>query len=224
MTDGKLYKALIEIGLKDYLKQRGNGNIYQEAHMLKIDSFVKNLSDDQKEILKDKISKKQKETHTQHNDMLHEISIACAFYDKVNFLQEKDEKTPDFCSNNIYVEVKTINNSDVERKRQTELNKGPHCEISPALTQAEVENIKKEYVDCVGKKFTKHVNKAKEQLNRNGGHIWIVYTIDSPPKFHEKINEEIENRFDEIIKELQIKNLCIKYINFESLRKKIASL
>jgi len=25
MTDGKLYKALIEIGLKDYLKQRGNG-------------------------------------------------------------------------------------------------------------------------------------------------------------------------------------------------------
>ena len=161
MTDEKLYQSLIEIGLEDYLKQRGNGNIYQEAHMLKIDSFVENLSNDQKKILKDKISKKKNETHAQHNDMLHEISIACAFYDKVNFLPEIGEKTPDFCSNGICVEVKTINNSDVERKRQDELNKGLYCNISPILNQNEVEKIKKEFIECVGKKFTGHINKAK---------------------------------------------------------------
>ncbi|MBI2099684.1 hypothetical protein HYT45_04770 [Candidatus Uhrbacteria bacterium] len=223
MTGEKLYQSLIEIGLEDYLKQIGNGNIYQEAHMLKIDSFVKNLSDDQKKILKDKISKKKNETHAQHNDMLHEISIACAFYDKVNFLPETNEKTPDFCSNDICVEVKTIDNSDIERKRQDELNKGPYCNISPALNQKEVEDIKKEFIECVGKKFTEHINKAKEQLNPGGGHIWIIYAIDSPPKFYEKINKEIENRFDEIIKKLQPKNFCIRYINFESLREKIAN-
>jgi len=227
MTDND-YKSFIEIGLEDYLKQRGNGNIYQEGHMFKINSFVGNLSDDQKKILKDKIIKKKNETHTQHNDLLHEISIACAFYNKVNFLPETDEKTPDFCSNGICVEVKTINNSDIERKRQDELNKGPYCNISPALNQKEVEDIKKETIECVGKKFKDHIGTAKKQLDANGGHIWIVYTIDSPPKFHEKINIEIENKFDEIIKELSLElnksKICVRYIYFESLREKIANL
>lgn len=223
MTNEKLYQSLIEIGLEDYLKQKSNGSIYQESYMLKIDSFVKNLPDNQKKTLKDKISKKKNETHAQHNDMFHEISIARAFYDKVNFLPETNEKTPDFCSNGICIEVKTINNSDVEHKRQDELNKGPYCDIIPALNQKEVEDIKKEFIGCIGKKFTEHTNKAKEQLNPRGGHVWIVYAIDSPPKFHEKINKEIENRFDEIIKELQSKNFCIRYIDFESLREKIAS-
>ena len=223
MTDNNLYKSLIEIGLEDYLNQRGGGNIYQESHMLKLNLFVENLSEDQKKVLKEKIGKKKKETHTQHNDMLHEISVACAFYDKVNFLQETDEKTPDFCSNGIYVEVKTINNSDVERKRLDDLDKGPYCNVSPALNQDEVNKIKKEFIECVGKKFTDHINKAKEQLNSSGGHIWIVYAIDSPPKFHEKINKEIENKFDEIIKKMQSENFCIRYIRFESLREKIAS-
>jgi len=227
MADNNLYKSLIEIGLEDYLKQRGGGNIYQESHMLKLNLFIENLSDDQKKILKEKINKKKNETHTQHNDMLHEISVACAFYDKVNFLQETDEKTPDFCSNDICVEVKTINNSDVERKRLDDLDKGPYCNVSPMLNQNEIENIKKEFIECVGKKFNDHINKAKEQLNSSGGHIWIVYAIDSPPKFHEKINTAIENKFDEIIKELSSElhksNICVKYINFGSLREKIAS-
>jgi hypothetical protein len=227
MADNNLYKSLIEIGLEDYLKQRGGGNIYSEPHMTKIDIFVGNLSDEQKKILKEKIDKKKNETHTQHNDMLHELSIASAFYDKVNFLQETDEKTPDFCSNGIYVEVKTINNSDVERKRLDELDKGPYCEISPALNQSEVEKIKKEFIDCVGKKFKDHIETAKEQLNSRGGHIWVVYAIDPPPKFHEKINTSIENKFDEIIKELSPElyksNICVKYMHFELLREKIAS-
>jgi hypothetical protein len=227
MTDNNLYKSLIEIGFEDYLKKRGGGNIYFEPHMEKINFFVNNLSDKQKKVLKDKTDKKKNETHTQHNDVFHEISIACAFYDKVYFLQETDEKTPDFCSNDIYVEVKTINNSDVERKRLDELDKGPICEISPALNQGEVEKIKKEFIDCVGKKFKDHIETAKKQLNSRGGHIWVVYAIDSPPKFHEKINTAIENKFDEIIKELSSElhksNICVKYMHFESLREKIAS-
>jgi hypothetical protein len=224
-VDNNLYKSLFGIGLEDYLRQKGNNNIYQETYILKIDFFVENLPKEQKKILKEKISKKKSETHAQHNDIFHEISIACAFYDKVNFLQENNKtKASDFCSNGIYIEVKTINNSNIERERQDELNKGRHSEVSPALTQAETEKIKKEYIDCLGKKFTDHINKAKEQLNSRGGHIWVVYAIDSPPQFHEKIDKEVENKFDEIIKELQTKNLCIRYINFESLREKIASL
>src|SRR3989344_6284093 len=104
------YISLIKIGLEDYLKKRGGGNIYRENYLLKLDSFVESLSNSQKEILKNKIIKKKNETHTQHNDLLHEISITCAFYDKVNFLPETDKKTPDFCSNGTHVEVKTINN------------------------------------------------------------------------------------------------------------------
>lgn len=222
MINSNLYKSLVEIGLGDYLEQRGGGNIYLEPHMLKINSFVENLSDDQKKILKDKISKKKNETHAQHNDMFHEISIACAFYDKVNFLPETDGKTPDFCSNGIYIEVKTINNSDVERKRQDELNKGQQCNIGSALNQEEVEGIKKEFIECVGRKFTDHIKKAMEQLNPDGGHIWIVYAIDSPPKFHEKINSEIKNKFGEIIRELlDNSNIYARYICFEDLRDKI---
>ncbi|MFH1392782.1 MAG: hypothetical protein ABIG73_00115 [Patescibacteria group bacterium] len=224
MADEKLYQSFIELGFENYLKDRGNGTIYQEAHMVKIDSFVKNLSAEQKKILKDKTNKKKNETHEQHNDVFHEINIACAFYDNIEFLPEKEnQRTPDFRSNNIFVEVKTINNSIEERKRQEELNEGSFCDISPAFTEDEVEKIKKEYIDRISKKFTDHINKAKEQLNSNGGHIWVVYAIDSPPKFHEKINKEIENKFDEIIKKVQSENFCIRYISFEALREKIAS-
>lgn len=224
MTDEKLYQSLIEIGLENYLKKRGNGTIYSEPHTLKINSFVENLPNDQKEILRDKINKKKNETHTQHNDVFHEIGIACAFYDNVKFLpEEQDKKTPDFNSNDIYVEVKSINNSDIERERQEELGTGPQVDISPALTSTDLDKIKKEYINSVSKKFEEHINKAKEQLNSNGGHIWVVYAIDSPPKFHENINKEIENSFNEIIKKLQSENFCIRYIHFESLREKIAN-
>jgi hypothetical protein len=64
-------------------------------------------------------------------------------------------------------------------------------------------------------------------LNPKGGHIWIVYAIDSPPKFHEKINIDIKNKFDEVIKELlsefKKSKICVRYIHFGSLREKIAS-
>lgn len=215
------------MGLEDYLKTRGGGKIIEEKWTVNLDSCVSNFTDKQKRILKNKIEKKKNETHSQHNDVFHEISIACAFYDKVNFLPETDEKTPDFCSNGICVEVKTINNSDVERKRQDELNKGPYCNIGPALNRNEIENIKKEYIDCVSKKFTEHINNAKGQLNPKGGHIWVVYAIDWPPELPkeiwEEIKKEIENKFDEIIKKTQSENFCIRYINFELLREKIAS-
>lgn len=225
MTNNNLYKSLEKIGLGDYLKKRGSGCIDKEDHMSGLNFFVENLPNSQKKILKNKIEKKKKETHMQHNDVLHEISIACAFYDKVNFLPETKEKTPDFCSNDICVEVKTINNSDVERKRLDGLDKRPYCNISPMLDQNEIENIKKEIIKCVGKKFNDLVKKAKGQLNSSGGHIWVVYAIDSPPKFHEKINTAIENKFDEIIKELSSElhklNICVRYIHFGELRDKI---
>lgn len=220
MADNNLYKSLIEIGFEDYLRQRGGGNINEENHMLKLNLFVENLSDDQKKILKEKIGKKKNETHMQHNDMLHEISVACAFYDKVNFLQETDEKTPDFCSNGIYVEVKTINNSDVERKRLDALDHGPYCNVSPALNQDEVEQIKEEFIKCVGNKFMDKIKKAGEQIGLNGGHIWVVYAIDSPSKFHEKIGREIENKFNEIVKHLPIRYKA-RYIHFMKLRDEI---
>ena len=222
-----VYKSLNEIGLENYLRTRGHGHIIKEDWMLNLDTWVKKLPNEQKEKLKEKISKKSAETHIQHNDMFHEISIACAFYNDVKFLPETNKKTPDFCSNGTYVEVKTINNSDFERKRLDELDKGLYCNISSILSQNAVEQIKKKFIDCVGKKFRDHVKKAKEQMDSNGGHVWIVYAIDRPPKFYEDVRKEVKNKLEEIIKELSNElnksGVDVKYIHFEDLRKKIVS-
>lgn len=229
MTRNNLYNSLIEIGLEDYLKRRGGGIIHEEKWMVNLDYFVSNLIGRQKRVLKDKIKKKKNETHLQHNDVLHEISIACAFYDSVNFLEENNDIfTPDFRSDSTNVEVKTINNSDIECKRLDTLNQGPYCNISPALNQDEVKQLKEEFIKCVSIKFKDHIEKAKKQIGSNGGHIWVVYAIDSPPKFHLNIHEEIKNRFEKIIKELLFKlnepKICVKYIHFELLREKIKKI
>src|SRR3989338_2792704 len=116
MERNDVYNSLIEIGLGDYLKTRGGGNIIEEKWMVNLASFVSNLTYEQKRILKNKIEKKKNETHSQHNDVFHEISVACAFYSDVNFLEEnKNMSMPDFYSSGMNVEVKTINNS-VEEK------------------------------------------------------------------------------------------------------------
>ena len=54
-----LYKSLIQIGLKEYLKERGGESIQYEKHMVKIDNFVQKLSDGQRNILKQKINRKR---------------------------------------------------------------------------------------------------------------------------------------------------------------------
>lgn len=153
--------------------------------------------------------------------MFHEISIACAFYNDITFLEENNNiPTPDFRADNTNVEVKTINNSNVEKDRHRELSKGPRCEIYKID-----ENLTKNFISLsiqsITKKFKDHVEKAKKQLGVNGGHIWVVYAADSPPNFHEDKEPqlEIENNFNEIIKKLPNKNgICIRYIHFGDLR------
>ena len=97
MVESNSYNSLIEIGLADYLMTRGGGDIIEEKWMVNLGSYISNLTDKNKRILKNKIEKKKNETHSQHNDALHEISIACAFYDSVNFLEENNNiSTPIF--------------------------------------------------------------------------------------------------------------------------------
>jgi len=224
MAKNNLYNSLIEIGLEDFLKKRGGGNIIEEKWTVNLDSYVSTLSDKQKGILKNKIEKKKNETHSQHNDIFHEISIACAFYNNINFLEENNNvSTPDFRSDNTNVEVKTINNSNTEKERLHELDKGPRCEIYK-YDENLTENFRSSSIQAIIKKFKDHVEKAKKQLGVNGGHIWVVYAADSPPNFNEDENLrlEIENNFDEIIKKLPNKNgTCIRYIHFGDLRDKI---
>jgi len=224
MAKNNLYNSLIEIGLEDFLKERGGRNIIEEKWTVNLNFFVSNLTDIQKGVLKNKIEKKKSETHSQHNDMFHEISIACAFYNNITFLEEDNAiSTPDFRADNTNVEVKTINNSNVEKDRQRELSKGPRCEVFK-IDEDLTENFISLSTQAIIKKFTDHVEKAQKQLGADGGHIWVVYAADSPPNFHEdeKLQLEIENNFDEIIKKLPNKNgLCIRYIHFGDLRDKI---
>lgn len=216
MSKNNLYSSLIEIGLEDFLKTRGGGSIIEEKWTVNQDAFISNITDEQKRVLKNKIEKKKNETHSQHNDIFHEISIACAFYNNVNFIEENNAvPTPDFCSGNVNVEVKSINNSNEEKVRLWEPDKGQRCENI-------TENFKTLSVQAVVKKFKYHVEKAKKQLGEEGGHVWIVYAVDSPPNFHEdeKLQLEIESKFDEIIKTSPIK-YKIRYIHFGKLRDEI---
>lgn len=221
MASNDLYSSLIEIGLGDFLKTMGGGNIIEEKWIVNLGFFVSNLTDEKRKILKSKIEKKKNETHSQHNDVFNEISIACAFYDDVDFLEENNISMPDFCSDSANVEVKTINNSDVEKSRLQELDKGPRCEIYK-YDENMTKNFKILSVQAIIKKFENHIEKAKRQLGAGGGHIWVVYTTDSPPTFHEdeKLKLEIENKFDEIIETSPIE-YKVRYIHFGKLRGEI---
>ncbi len=216
-----MYTSLIEIGLEDYLKARGGGKIIEEKWTINLDSFVSSLTDEQKKILRNKIFKKKNETHLQHNDLFHEIGIACAFYDNISFLEESNTiSKPDFRSNNTSVEVKTINNSEEEQERLFTLNKGPNCVI-----QGIYKNERKSSVNAVVSKFKDHIEKAKKQLSETGGHIWVVYAIDSPPGFDEDaaLKLEIENGFNTVMKDSLSEGITIRFIHFVELRDKIQS-
>lgn len=224
MANNNLYNSLIKIGLEDYLKERGNGKLIKENWTVNLDLFVSKLPVKQIKILRHKVKKKKNETHLQHNDMFHEISIACAFYKNINFLVENNSSlTPDFRADNTNVEVKTINYSNAEKERLSELDKGIFCKIMKTDNSSQ-ENFKISTVQAITNKFNYHIKKAQKQLGMNGGHVWVVYATDSPINFHEneKLRSEIENNFDEIIKNLPNKNrLCIRYIFFGDLRDKI---
>ncbi|MEK7540696.1 MAG: hypothetical protein AAB529_00425 [Patescibacteria group bacterium] len=184
MVESNSYNSLIEIGLADYLMTRGGGDIIEEKWMVNLGSYISNLTDKNKRILKNKIEKKKNETHSQHNDALHEISIAYAFYDSVNFLEENNNiSTPDFCSNGIHVEVKTINNSNVEKNRLNDISKRRCCMISNVWDESKIKIFMDLAANVMVKKFNYHIKTAIRQLNMNGGHVWIVYTIDYPPWF-----------------------------------------
>lgn len=222
MSDINLYSSLIELGLKDFLKTRGHGKIIKEKWAINLDVLVSKFTEEQKEILKNKINKKKNETHAQHNDVFHELSIACAFYDNVNFLKEnKCALTPDFCSGSASVEVKTINNSNEEKDRLSELNKGLYCEHRK-YDENFTKNFKKLSIQAIIKKFNEHIQKAQQQLGEDGGHIWVVYAPDSPPSFNEdeQLKLEIENKFKEIVKTVP-EQYKISYIHFGDLRDKL---
>lgn len=222
MVSDILYKSLIEIGLEDYLKARGGGKIIQERWTVNLDFLVSKFTKEQKEILKNKINEKKNETHAQHNDIFHEISIACAFYSNVNFLSEsKDTLTPDFRFGSTNVEVKSINNSNEEKNRLSELDKGPRCEHKPIRND---ENFINSSVQAITKKFKEHIEKAKKQLGADGGDIWVVYAHDSPPGFSqdERLKLEVENKLDEIIKTLSTE-YKVRYIHFGKLRDELES-
>ena len=223
MAKRDLYNSLIEISLEDFLKTRGGGNIIEEKWTVNLDSFVSNLKDEQKRILKNKIEKKKNETHSQHNDVFHEISVACAFYGGANFLEEnKNMFMPDFYSGGINVEIKTINNSDVEKNRLSDISECPRCVISNGWDENKIKIFMDLAVNAMVKKFNDHIQKAMKQLGAGGGHVWIVYAIDYPSGFHkyEELKLEIENKFDETIKALPIK-YKVGYIHFGKLRDEI---
>ena len=219
--------VLKSIGLQSYLEKRGGGVIYPEPHVLAVNHFVEGLPGAQKEILKEKISQKERETHIQLNNIFHEICVACALYENVEFLPEDQPgKHPDFKSGDINVEVKSINNSDEERARQDYLAINVRsCKIKQCLNTKKTEEWRVRCVNSVNRKFQEHVNKAKEQLRPEGGEIWIVYTVDWPlwlPKERfEEIKKEIENSFNALREDPQSKKYRIEYIHFGSLRNKL---
>lgn len=173
-----MYENLKKICLEDYLNIAfGNIKWHHVDWLVVLDKFIGRISKENLDILK----KKNCDTsnHFQKNDVLNEIMIACAYYPGADFIKEDNIiQKPDLYDSyvNTYVEVKTLNVGDDEKKRYELMDKNNNVFTSVSTLLKEEEKFRKvnEIRFAVEKKCLEHFNKAASQL-KGKGRIYLVY-------------------------------------------------
>lgn len=232
-----MYENLKVINLTKFLnKCCGGTNWIKEKWLLSLDSFIRTLSENDKNVLKLKI--KNNLEHYQINDVVNEIMIACAYHPKANFVKEDQNKSYDLfdSSSNLKIEVKTLNEGDDEKERHKQ---DKFLGISKGLTDTEIQNKKIKITEIIRKKCLDHLSKASCQIN-NSGKIYLIYDYNlltsenigtkkqavyknyHPSNFSKKEAEKIiQNCLDNFSK--RHPKVFIEAIYFGDLREKVAN-
>lgn len=236
-----LYKNLKKINLEGYLNECcGSKNWHRESWLLKLDTFVGTLSEENLNTLRSKFvetknDQEAKERHRQYSDELNEVMVACGYHPTALFVQRQDnKKTYDLFDKalNLKIEVKTLNESVDEQIRHN--NQKPNTAttyIGKALSDSELENIRKSIIVSLEKKCSDKLTEAVCQLE-NEGKIYLIYDYDilfknldhlmtHAPLSKEEIKRIIENyciNFSTVHN-----NIAIESIYFEDLREKVSN-
>lgn len=173
-----MYDHLKTIGLEKYLHVYfWNYQWKNELHLDKLDSFIANKSQEQKEVLRKKfqtLNNQLDKTHRQLNDLFNEIKIACVYHPAAMFKEESEGLSSDLLDGSVKVEIKTLNESNDEAERHASMNSGEgHVYHGSVLTEEQKAEVK----FAVIKKCLYHLNKAVKQVNSNGK-VYLVYDYD----------------------------------------------
>lgn len=88
----KLYDSLQSINLTNYINFYFSGKDWKKNKYLEsLDSFVKNLSIDQRIVLRDKF-KSNKITHLETQSLVNEIAIARVFHPQAEFIDASKQR------------------------------------------------------------------------------------------------------------------------------------
>lgn len=208
-----LYKNLVGIGLSSYLDTYFFNDTWTvEPYLEKLDQFVSQKNNKQKEILHRKFHSLN--NHTIINDHLYEIMIGAVFHPAGDF-QDNDstENSPDIIENNIKIEVKNINAEPAEIERVKRIipdtmSYGPFPDDS-------------NFEQRIREKFSQRVDKAKLQISGKG----IIYIIwDTSLKGSTERKPKIKNLFATLISNEKEKfpDIEIVAIDFQDLRNLVA--
>lgn len=190
------------------LKENVSANVHCEF-IERINEVLSSLDENQQKIVKQKFS--NFDNLSQLYDKLYEILVAYRFFNKKPIFCDDANGGPDLFLEKTgeYVEVKSINNSDVQNDALEFMQKNNNRQ-SIKKTFNPVEESRKK--SAVVKKVFEHINKACKQLRDKKGVIVLVYKIDTINNSN-ITGEDIENRARTHFQSLNLKDVSFEMIH-----------
>lgn len=164
----------------DCFEKNINLNI-KYKYIEKIDAVLQNIKKDtqQVEIIQKKFNSFK--TRDELFDFLTELIICYEhLLENPKFIKEENNKeTPDLKTDNLFLEIKRIRNSDDQNKLVENLilkskNSGNLNMISGELDM----NNQRQEIDSLFKKVREKIDKAIKQIGDNHGIIYLIYSVD----------------------------------------------